>query len=180
MDNVTILQAIQAFALMKQELNQLRNQQAVQDGDPPAILQQLASPDSTKATSRMQSPIAASTPNRRLDPHISEPSPLSFPGSPEQGTTTMRKHLSSPSSESQYGTPLEHAEEEDHAPPSPAKLDRAALALARSMLDEKDARIQALEQELQQHRKGGKENSLRLRERITKGLDEQHNDTIEF
>lgn len=60
----TILQAIRAFALMKQEVVELRKRQEVADGDPPAILQSLGSPTTTTA-SRTASP---SSPTAHLTP----------------------------------------------------------------------------------------------------------------
>jgi hypothetical protein len=50
LDTSTILQAIRAFAMMKQELVELRKKQEVMDGDPPAILQELGSPLGTSTT----------------------------------------------------------------------------------------------------------------------------------
>jgi hypothetical protein len=47
LETSTILQAIRSFAMMKQELIELRKRQEEQDGDPPAILQSLASPATT-------------------------------------------------------------------------------------------------------------------------------------
>jgi hypothetical protein len=44
LETSTILQAIRAFALMKQELLELRKKHELIDGDPPVILQELGSP----------------------------------------------------------------------------------------------------------------------------------------
>ncbi|KAG7352908.1 hypothetical protein IV203_008956 [Nitzschia inconspicua] len=64
LETTTILQAIRAFALMKQELVELRKKQEVLDGDPPTILQELASPVGTNTsdarTATTQSPDAFS------------------------------------------------------------------------------------------------------------------------
>ncbi|KAG7366959.1 hypothetical protein IV203_029629 [Nitzschia inconspicua] len=64
LETTTILQAIRAFALMKQELVELRKKQEVVDGDPPTILQELASPVGTNTsdarTATTQSPDAFS------------------------------------------------------------------------------------------------------------------------
>jgi hypothetical protein len=51
LETTTILQAIRAFAMMKQELVDLRKKQEIADGDPPAILQTLGSPVGTTPTS---------------------------------------------------------------------------------------------------------------------------------
>lgn len=50
LESNTILQAIRTFALMKQELGELRQMQEMSDGDPPAILEGLASPLGTNTT----------------------------------------------------------------------------------------------------------------------------------
>ena len=59
LETSTILQAIRSFAMMKQELIDLRKRQEEQDGDPPAILQSLASPATTTTTTT--TPAASTT-----------------------------------------------------------------------------------------------------------------------
>ncbi|KAL3921126.1 MAG: hypothetical protein SGILL_002913 [Bacillariaceae sp.] len=51
LETTTILQAIRSFAMMKQELVDLRKKQEIMDDDPPAILQMLGSPAGTTPTS---------------------------------------------------------------------------------------------------------------------------------
>jgi hypothetical protein len=60
LDTNTILQAIRAFALMKQELGQLRSQKEAADGDPPAILQTLSSPTTTSGSPSLSTPSSRS------------------------------------------------------------------------------------------------------------------------
>jgi hypothetical protein len=70
LDTNTILQAIQAFALMKQELGDLRKRQEHDDNDPPAILQTIGSPSMSTPSSK-SIPQAESTP--RCFPDIMTP-----------------------------------------------------------------------------------------------------------
>mmetsp|Transcript_25050 Transcript_25050/g.59535 ORF Transcript_25050/g.59535 Transcript_25050/m.59535 type:complete len:530 (+) Transcript_25050:182-1771(+) len=69
LDTNTVLQAIKAFALMKQELGELRKRQEQDDNDPPAILQTLSSPTTT---SREGGGSSFSTPSSRLTPTQAE------------------------------------------------------------------------------------------------------------
>lgn len=57
LQNGSILQAIKTFALMKQELIELRKQRESSDGDPPAILTNLTSPATTRNTNSMTTPM---------------------------------------------------------------------------------------------------------------------------
>ena len=63
LDTNTVLQAIKAFALMKQELGELRKRQEQDDNDPPAILQTLSSPTTTSGGG---GGLTFSTPSSRL------------------------------------------------------------------------------------------------------------------
>lgn len=67
----SVLQAIRSFAMMKQELIDLRQQQENNDGDPPAILTNLASPATTNNTSSISTPAHSISPKTLEQPSSS-------------------------------------------------------------------------------------------------------------
>jgi hypothetical protein len=77
----SILLAIRTFAVMKQELIQLRQHQEARDGDPPTILESLGSPATTRNSSTLATPSPIRQPSLRS----------SFTATPRKSTLTPQK-----------------------------------------------------------------------------------------
>lgn len=90
LENGSILQAIRSYAVMQQELIDLRKRVENIDGDPPAILTNLTSPATTKNSSSLSTPAKSSPPSiPRMIPAQSALSP-DTESSDEQQLQTLR------------------------------------------------------------------------------------------
>ena len=102
LETTTILQAIRSFAMMKQEIIELRKRQEDQDGDPPAILRSLGSP-STSTTTTTTTPASTA---RRTPASATTATKFSFENQPSLQEEGEEETTNESDSDSDSSSPI--------------------------------------------------------------------------